>query len=1490
MKTKSKILVLILMLALLCGAVALVTSAATETSVTAGDLADKWNAAEDGDTLTLSEDIKYTGETLALAAGKTLTLDLGGHTLTGADATLLSSAGALTVKNGNIVMGKASAVATTGGTLNLKALTVTNTATDDAFPTAIVAVDKTVAVMNNVYISGKAQIALWISGGSAVTADNITVRNTVLPITKQTGRVAVQVNGNNTVTLTNSLVESVYTGIRFVSDGNDATKNTFLFKDSTLNVTFKNEIEGTNLSSTAYSSGDIYKIVAEKEAHVALTLDGSRIIGSNAGKGIGATGSPSETAMNVTIRNCRLYMGNWGRSAHTTLEGTNFFFGGSAVAYNAKAYARAAAGSRSYFTGALTMTGQDSGSKYEFLTDDAYPLPSYVELADFIVGHDCANYAITTATIKSVLLAPGETLTAAEALAEIETFADVSTKVYDADGNLAGVSLGNSVGNAVPAGGKLLFLRDVTVSPLNVLSGTSYTASLITFANRAYVDMNGHWLSLGGAPTISKNAVFNVKSEVYFYTSREGGGIRFLSLDGKDRSFKPGYGSTEKNIGTNRLFDLSGSTADLNLGYTNVGADDCRKNGFTVLSSTIANMSGGKVTVKGGNYYRIFSDNNAFFNIRYAPTGASNHIVSLEDAYFYSYKTTVVTTQDANTYKDIVVTFDRCVLDNSPIFASVGKCTLENFKVTLKDCLLMTTQDAAASGSTIEIGEGCRYMNTVAPDASLFGSNTYGVIPVESATVIRKTPLFLTPAQVAEGKESFDGTATMTLDRIVTENYAVVSDGKVTAKWELGATVTAEDASHRKDNTLYIAKGVLLKNGDTVYADGKIPTDLTPGTELVAEIDYETKIIAFLFVGTDKTETYFYPGADDAADGLALMNAIKALTDSADIILYKNVKLDTTVAVTFANMVGKEVNLDLRGNTFTVTKNFKSGTTMFITKGATMRFYSSLPGGCIAGSGDNSKLVSANSSSLVTLGAYGSAAGDNFSIRDMVIADLWSNNLMIDGGTYSRTGGTNAKLFDFVAKSAMNIKNATFIIHLTGASDGNGIFDMNNKVGDRAVILTDCNFYVNRTDIPLFTATAAMNSFQATITGGNFYGLTLKAAIANVPALTYTISGSPKFMAVEEGALALSDKTLVTIDDEYYKDKTDSPVSCVLADSTDGTYLVTFTFGKESLSERRYAGWVPTFRRAAFGTYYWSVKESEGITADTSCTAKLKSTESKISGNLTLYANITFNLYFRKDGYIKGVGYNNGTVTKTFTDADIVTIGGAEYYLFKLDTIAPKDLSAAFDLDVALANGESTATYSVRTSLVKYADSVLQNASESAEGKTLVMALLDYVRETSVTLGGVATDFAGIKAIDTCLAKYGYTRTEWKKTENVITPAAGDVQGAALELVSTPGFVFFLSDTYADKDSVTVTVNGVTKDYEVRHIDVNGTAKHCFTVDNIHISNYRKDLTVKLGEQSFTYNFDVYMAGFKTTVPAYAHALYAYSLAAEAYLATQNNH
>ena len=116
MKNKSKLLILLLTLALLCGAFVFATGAVEETAVTVTDsktLAEQWNAAEN-ETVRLGTDITYTGATLTLASGKK-TLDLDGHTLTVGDTALLTSAGDLTVKNGTIIMGNAIAVQATGG-------------------------------------------------------------------------------------------------------------------------------------------------------------------------------------------------------------------------------------------------------------------------------------------------------------------------------------------------------------------------------------------------------------------------------------------------------------------------------------------------------------------------------------------------------------------------------------------------------------------------------------------------------------------------------------------------------------------------------------------------------------------------------------------------------------------------------------------------------------------------------------------------------------------------------------------------------------------------------------------------------------------------------------------------------------------------------------------------------------------------------------------------------------------------------------------------------------------------------------------------------------------------------------------------------------------------------------------------------------------------------------------------------------------------------
>ena len=1105
MKLKSKLMILVLTLALLCGAIALIASAETTGTVvsTPEEFANAWT---NGGTFTLANDITYTGGTLTLPSGKTLTLDLGGHTLTSpgsetAASVFLNSASAnLTVKNGTIsVSNKAKAFNINGGTVNFENLTVTNTASDTEFPGNLVELNRATATMNGVYLSAKAGKTLTIASGTTLTAVNTTVRNTIIP-NGGTDRCAIQVYGDNTITMTDSLVEAVYTGIWF-QRGTSSEKNTFLFKNSTLNVNFRKDLTGDILDFNKYNGGYMHKICYSNAA--TMTLDGSKVIGHGSGRIAAHTASNSEATVvsadsHIVYKNSVLHGTMWARGVFATLEGTNFFMWTAQATHNAPWFVNATPGSRSYFAGNVNLDGNGGSALTGTHGGVEYSRPRVVNLnPSFRFTSNYNNQAINDPEIKCVLLHKDDTLAASDVLADLdkmETHTELSAKTYDASGKLTGLAFGNVLPTFTMAnGGTLRLTRDLTIP--------SPEARLITFQNKTYFDLNGHWLSLGGAPAKSKPELFYVQAgDVFFYTSQPGGGIRFLAIGeggDSDKSWVDASNNTKK--GTNSLFGLNSPAAHLHLGYTdNAGETDYRGNGFTIISSVMAQYyNGGKVTIKGGNYYRLFSDNNAFFDIR-TLSGNNANLLTAEDAYFYGSAYMIgghLTTAGA-TCDGVTASFKNCKID-APVIAAAGTTQFANSTVTLTNCDILRNQ-AAVAGVTFAVGEGCRYPSTVSIPQVATGVK--GDVMINDAVMTYRGARRITLAQATAGTSSFTGEATITLNRKVTANYATLT-----------------------------------------YVEG---TDI------------------------DK--------------------------------------------------------------------------------------------------------------------------------------QLWAK------------GETPPQIED-----------------------------------------------------------------------------------------------------VELGA-------------GFYK-----------------------TYG-------------------TIGT----------VTEDATYTARVIANESKVKGNLTLYANITFNIYVKADG-VTGIRYNGKDTM--FEDTDRVQVDGEDYFLFRINDIAPKDLSKAFRLDV-IVNG-STAHYTVMTSLVKYADSVLKNASESEEGKTLVKALLDYVRETSVALGDVATDFAGIKAIDACLAKYGYTRTEWTEPESVITPATGDVKGAALELVSTPGFVFFLNDTYDGKDSVTATVNGVTKNYTITHAE----GKHFFTVDNIHISNYRKDLTVKLGEQSFTYNFDVYMAGFET-VPAYAHALYTYSLAAEAYLATQSNH
>lgn len=1540
MKTKSKLLILLLTLALLCGAFVFMTSAETTTTTVSSseDLATAWGAAADGDTISIGADFTYSGSTLNLEAGKTLTLDLDGHTLTVGDTAFLTSAGNLTVKNGTIVMGNAIAIQTTGGELTLTDLTVKNEIADtvaspiasDKSPSTIVGVSATTAKLTNVTISGVAKRALKIAANSTVTAENATIRNAKLPGNGSNGSdngnlsfcAAIEINGDNTVEMRKSVVEAIYDGFLFTANGNaldeetKAPKNTVLFEDSVLNVTFKENITGDNLASITgnpYNSGNLYKICVKSTAHVSFTFDRSKVTGYNGAKGIGCEdGTTTNTKACFTVRDSQLFMQNWGCKIYMTFEGTNFLLSNATPTFGGRTLGlRAAAGSRTYFIGEFNLEGV-SGT-YTFVKGDNNEYDTanlaLTQLPTSFRFWTKCGYNATSSTMYTMTYV----LTPKDEAPDMTTTEFANEKydgrrtvmIYNADGTVHSVCYEGILAWDIPEGGTLRFYDDAIISPLS--------GSVASFTRNVSIDMNGHWLSIGGAPTGDKHTPFLVSAavDVYFYTSRKGGGIRLLSATGGAESYQNSTTSSTK--GSNPMIEIkSGNDAHVHLGYAEADGEVLyQDNDFTMLSSVIVQVYGGKVTVKGGNYYRVFNDNAGFFNVRYT-TPENTEILSFENAYFYAAGTySVVTTQGSTTtQKNMNITFKNCTIDNAAIFSPTGAgyaTTCEGVKITLTDCnlALSSATDYTNIGVTVEIGDGCRYMTGIALPDSFFGDVTRDV-NTDAYELVRREVTRLTPAQLAAGGTTYTGaTTTRTLTKKATENYAnVIGIDGTTSKWEIGATVSASGSSYREDNIVHIAIGIVLKNGDEVYAGGKIPDTLPAKTDLTVKIEYEDKTIAVAFIAEDGTETYLYPAANDAEDGIAFMRAMKALNASTQVILYKNLTLDENCTVSFSSMSGKTVKLDFNGYRLTTTnKVFPGANTsktviLFTTNGATVNIYSSRPGGGVKGPGANQVLVSTNGGGNTTIGKYGEYPGSNFSISDMVVCTLWSNGVTVDGGTYSRTGGSNGTLFFLETVNAPVIKNATILLNLDKAWNGYGIFLASSATCK--VTIENCDFYTNDTNAALFTTTSSANvtSLTATINGGNFYGLTLAASVNRVAPLTYNISNSPKFMAVAEGAVA--GKTLVRINDAYLEGKTNSPVSCLLADSEEGSYSVTFKYDGGEVNERWLAGSKPTYRANVFGsneesTYYWYAAATAGITADSEYTAKLKTTESKITGNLTLYANITFNLYFRADGFIKGVKYKGETTTFSNT----VKLKGEDYYLFKIDDISPKDLSDAFTLEVILEG--TTATYTVNTSLSKYAASVLAS-TESAEGKNLVMALLDYVYEMSIEpkLGGkdpTSSEEKGLQAVKKGLDYYKqilkYEREEWDKTAPDLKP--GNITDASLKLASTPGFIFYLSTTasedgtikdYTNSERVSVTINGVTKSYKVTTAE---GSKPYIIVDDIHVSKYNDIMTVELDSVSFEYSLGAYMKGYGDNIPEYAKALYNYVCAAKAYLEAQGN-
>lgn len=818
LKKKGRIAFLLLVTVLLCAAFALFAGAESATvEVTGETFATQWASAASGTTLKLTEDMSYNGAMLQLNNGRTLTLDLGGHTITVTNASIgrfINSLGDLTVKNGRILVPKGLSsvelLASQKGSLHLDDVKLENelldliedkTATD--FPAELVYLKESVVTMTDTYISGKARFAVQLDGGVTLTATNTTVRNTLNPPSGgDMNRAAMGIYKDNTVTFADSRIEAVYVGLLF--NGQTALdKNSFTLKDSVLHVSFWKNIDGKmtgkdedfaekQLSSSSYNSGNVFKIYCNN-SHANVTLDGSKITGISSGKGFGnyiAGNAAVKNQARVTYRNSEVYMGGWGMNAEVIFDGINYILYDNQVAYGDISVAYGVTvtpGSRAYFVPGSNLKTQYTPTKFGVATEEDLPtlttLPTVVKAA---LQCGAMDQSFVSYNLGFVMTPKGsETLTVEEAYEGLRSDPRCTAARFTSTGASDTVIIGDTVlWTGIPEGGTLRLMKDMTVDYFGDFG----------VSKNAHIDFNGYQLSVGGIVSSIKNHTVSISSgDVYIYTSREGGGIRFLTMPGKSYGWSNGSGLT----GTSALFYVAGG--HLHLGYTNdaEGTDHSDKN-FTIVSSVVANLStNGRLTVKGGRYYRMLSDNFATFSLQ--SNSSANGTVSVQDAYFYQgVNVPVLGIQNSNLTFDI--SFTNCVFDGAAGYANLLKnadatrytgCT---GAVKLTGCALTQVPTSATVGDvSLVLGEGCYIAETVSD--SLCAEGTAPAYAKEAYTVSAPKIKNLSLADLLAGTSGVTGTQTHTFRRIVTKDTATVTwkngDKTLAAeRWQLGATPT----------------------------------------------------------------------------------------------------------------------------------------------------------------------------------------------------------------------------------------------------------------------------------------------------------------------------------------------------------------------------------------------------------------------------------------------------------------------------------------------------------------------------------------------------------------------------------------------------------------------------------------------------------------------------------------------------------------------------
>lgn len=314
------------------------------------------------------------------------------------------------------------------------------------------------------------------------------------------------------------------------------------------------------------------------------------------------------------------------------------------------------------------------------------------------------------------------------------------------------------------------------------------------------------------------------------------------------------------------------------------------------------------------------------------------------------------------------------------------------------------------------------------------------------------------------------------------------------------------------------------------------------------------------------------------------------------------------------------------------------------------------------------------------------------------------------------------------------------------------------------------------------------------------------------------------------------------------------------------------------------------------GTWTGIPEAGTVMTADVNVTPGY-TVEANISGfktNLSLYSDFLVNLYVPANlaQYITAV---NGKALA----GETVTIGEAAFYKVTAAKTA-KEVSTDAIFEIALAEGEYTATKTVKVNVVDYATKIMGGEYDD-NTKTLMYYMLSYASAAEQYLNGAASEKLTAALAGIAVTAPDYINENYAAAiENIGLDTI--FNSVSVSLGETPAFVFAPNGKFAGK--VTVAYGDNVREY---NIPEGSTAK--VVIEDMKIYNFAKTLTITAvgtvvgadGEQTVTgsFNLDTY-AKYHTENAANAEsataqdsrtaldlikALYAYVKVAEAYRA-----